>query len=86
MPCKVVTKNFDRPDSHTLKVYRDGGGYETLRQVLASLTPTDVMEEIKRSNLRGRGGAGCPQGGVRGVGGAGGRGDGVEAGVGAGGE
>ncbi len=62
MPCKVVTKNFDRPDSHTLKVYRDGGGYETLRQVLASRTPKDVMDEIKRSNLRGRGGAGFPTG------------------------
>jgi len=62
MPCRLVTKNFDRPGSHTLKVYAAGGGYETLRKVLASRTPREVMEEIKRSNLRGRGGAGFPTG------------------------
>jgi len=62
MPVKVITKNFDRPGSHTLKVYREGGGYETLRKVLATRTPKEVREEIKRSNLRGRGGAGFPTG------------------------
>lgn len=62
MPCRVVTKNFARPDSYTLKVYREGGGYEALREVLASRTPKEVMEEVKRSNLRGRGGAGFPTG------------------------
>ncbi len=59
---KLVTKNFGRPDSHTLKVYREGGGYETFRKVLATRTPKEVMEEVKRSNLRGRGGAGFPTG------------------------
>ncbi|NOY53013.1 MAG: NADH-quinone oxidoreductase subunit NuoF [Deltaproteobacteria bacterium] len=62
MSIKLVTRNFDRPDSHTLRVYREGGGYETLRKVLATRTPQEVVEEVKRSNLRGRGGAGFPTG------------------------
>lgn len=59
---KVLTKNFDKPDSHKIQVYERDGGYETLREVLASWVPEQVTEEVKRSNLRGRGGAGFPTG------------------------
>jgi len=59
---KILTKNFDKPGSHTLKVYEEGGGYEALRTVLSSWTPEQVAAEVKRSNLRGRGGAGFPTG------------------------
>jgi len=59
---KVLTANFDKPGSHTLPVYERGGGYKTLRSVLASRSPEEVILEVKRSNLRGRGGAGFPTG------------------------
>jgi NADH-quinone oxidoreductase subunit F len=62
MTLQVVTKNFEKPDSHTLNVYEEGGGYKTLQKVLSSRSPQEVLEEVKRSNLRGRGGAGFPTG------------------------
>lgn len=49
-------------NSHTLEVYRKNGGYEALRTVLNSMSPADVIEEVKKSALRGRGGAGFPTG------------------------
>ena len=38
------------------------GGYQALARVLKKMTPEEVLEEIKRSNLRGRGGGGFPAG------------------------
>ncbi|MER3430142.1 MAG: NADH-quinone oxidoreductase subunit F [Blastocatellia bacterium] len=48
-------------DGHSLNVYRETGGYKSLEKALA-LSPADVIEEVKRSALRGRGGAGFPTG------------------------
>ena len=49
--------------SHTLESYRKIGGYTVLERILKEgLSPTDVIDEIKKSNLRGRGGAGFPTG------------------------
>ncbi|HEV2706033.1 MAG TPA: NADH-quinone oxidoreductase subunit NuoF [Pyrinomonadaceae bacterium] len=48
--------------SHTLDVYRKNGGYEALRLVLERMSPDDVIAEVKKSALRGRGGAGFPTG------------------------
>lgn len=45
----------------TLKNYRERGGYEALRKALG-MEPTAIREEVKRSGLRGRGGAGFPTG------------------------
>lgn len=42
--------------------YRKDGGYQVLEKVLRLFKPLDVIEEIKRSGLRGRGGAGFPTG------------------------
>jgi NADH-quinone oxidoreductase subunit F len=50
------------PDSHTLAAYKKAGGYETLRAVLTKKTPQDVIDVVKASGLRGRGGAGFPTG------------------------
>ena len=51
------------PDSHTLAVYREQGGYATLEEVLRKpWAPEDVTAEVKESGLRGRGGAGFPTG------------------------
>ena len=49
-------------NSHTLDVYRTHGGYEALKKVLTRMTPDDVINEVKKSALRGRGGAGFPTG------------------------
>lgn len=49
-------------NSHTLEVYRKNGGYEALKKVLDSMSPDDVIGELKKSALRGRGGAGFPTG------------------------
>jgi NADH-quinone oxidoreductase subunit F len=51
-----------RLDSHTLERYEASGGYEALRKALASMTPEQVHDEVKASNLRGRGGANFPCG------------------------
>jgi NADH-quinone oxidoreductase subunit F len=52
--------------SHTLRVYREHGGYEALTKALqgelGGLSPAQVIEEVKGSGLRGRGGAGFPTG------------------------
>lgn len=48
--------------SRTLDVYRRNGGYEALQKVLNGMSPDDVIGEVKKSALRGRGGAGFPTG------------------------
>lgn len=58
---KVLSKNFGLDNSHTLKVYQSTGGYGTLAKLFAS-KPEDIIEEVKTSGLRGRGGAGFPTG------------------------
>jgi NADH-quinone oxidoreductase subunit F len=49
-------------NSASLEVYRANGGYEALRKVLDGMSPDDVIGEVKKSALRGRGGAGFPTG------------------------
>jgi NADH-quinone oxidoreductase subunit F len=58
---KILTRNFERPDSHTLAVYRQSGGYTALERA-RQMAPADIVEEVKKSNLRGLGGAGFPTG------------------------
>jgi NADH-quinone oxidoreductase subunit F len=50
-----------RPGQNTFEVYQQHGGYEQLKRAL-ELAPSTVTEEVKKSNLRGRGGAGFPTG------------------------
>jgi NADH-quinone oxidoreductase subunit F len=52
----------NKPDSHKIDGYEADGGYETARQVLTEMTPQAVIEEVKASGIRGRGGAGFPTG------------------------
>jgi NADH-quinone oxidoreductase subunit F len=58
---KIVTKNFGVVGSHKLSVYRERGGWQALTKAL-SMTPAAILDEVKRSNLRGRGGAGFSTG------------------------
>jgi NADH-quinone oxidoreductase subunit F len=54
---KTITRNWGKPGSHTLEAYRNSGGYSGLRKAL-QMSPAQITEEVKKSNLRGRGGAG----------------------------
>src|SRR5499427_1760884 len=54
---KIVTRNFGVPDSHKLSVYTQRGGFQAFRKAL-TMAPGALVDEVKKSNLRGRGGAG----------------------------
>ena len=58
----VLLANVGQPDSFTRRVYEQRGGYQALRKVLKSSAPKEVIETVKSSGLRGRGGAGFPTG------------------------
>jgi NADH-quinone oxidoreductase subunit F len=57
----ILTRNFARSDAHTLGAYLETGGYQAWAKAQA-MEPTAILEEVKRSNLRGLGGAGFPTG------------------------
>ncbi|MEE3136184.1 MAG: NADH-quinone oxidoreductase subunit F, partial [Candidatus Neomarinimicrobiota bacterium] len=57
----VLTEHIGQPDCHTLSFYKSIGGYTALEKVL-KLNSEDVTQEVKDSNLRGRGGAGFSTG------------------------
>lgn len=58
-----LTRNI-QPDRVPLdiKAVKRAGGYEALRKALKSMTPAEVTDTVKRSDLKGRGGAGFPTG------------------------
>ncbi len=58
MPELIVTKNLDVPGIDTIDVYRKHGGYEALAKALKEYQPEDIVDLVKKSGLRGRGGAG----------------------------
>ncbi len=57
----VLLRNVGVENVRSLDVYRSRGGYKAAEKAL-QMTPDDVVEEVKRANLRGRGGAGFPAG------------------------
>ncbi|MBI5213909.1 MAG: NADH-quinone oxidoreductase subunit NuoF [Nitrospirae bacterium] len=58
---KVLLKNIENPNSADIAGYIKTGGYKALSKAL-ELKPSDIIDEVKRSGLRGRGGAGFPTG------------------------
>ncbi|MGC8959467.1 MAG: NADH-quinone oxidoreductase subunit F, partial [Chloroflexia bacterium] len=59
---RVVLRNCGVINPQSIEEYIAVGGYQALAKVLSSMTPEQVIEEVKRSGLRGRGGAGFPTG------------------------
>ena len=59
---KIFTQHNNEKNCHTLAFYKKQGGYKQARKALKKWEPDDLIEEIKASNLRGRGGAGFPTG------------------------
>jgi len=56
----VISRLFGVPDAHKIDVYVQHDGYKGLERALKEYTAEQVVEEVKKSNLRGRGGAGFP--------------------------
>jgi len=59
---KLLLANDHIPGIQSYEVYRANGGYRSVEKALKSMSPEDVVEEVKKSGLRGRGGAGFPTG------------------------
>ena len=59
---KVMLEFADDPAQKTLEGYRNNGGYQALEKALREMKPEEVTEEVVKSELRGRGGAGFPTG------------------------
>jgi len=59
---KIVLENCGKINAESIEEYIAVGGYEALAKVLTEMTPLEVISEIRKSGLRGRGGAGYPTG------------------------
>ncbi|MBM3317220.1 MAG: NADH-quinone oxidoreductase subunit NuoF [Candidatus Eisenbacteria bacterium] len=59
---RIVLRNCGVIDPESIAEYEAAGGYEALRKALFEMTPAAIIEEMKASLLRGRGGAGFPTG------------------------
>jgi NADH-quinone oxidoreductase subunit F len=58
----VISKRWGIPNSTKIDVFLQNDGYKALEKALKQMTPESIIDEMKKSNLRGRGGAGFPTG------------------------
>ncbi|MFQ6082449.1 MAG: NADH-quinone oxidoreductase subunit NuoF [Candidatus Aminicenantia bacterium] len=59
---KVLTKNLEVENLSNIEVYLKYNGYQALKKAIFKMTPEQILQEVKKANLRGRGGAGFPAG------------------------
>jgi NADH-quinone oxidoreductase subunit F len=62
MARKILLEHDDVPGIETFEVYRKLGGYRSVEKALKTMSPEQIVEEVQKSGLRGRGGAGFPTG------------------------
>ncbi|MBD3380665.1 MAG: NADH-quinone oxidoreductase subunit NuoF [candidate division Zixibacteria bacterium] len=62
MEKKLLFANIDDPKQPEIDTYISKGGYESFKKVIKEMKPEEVIEEVKKSGIRGRGGAGFPAG------------------------
>ena len=59
---KILTDKINIPGIETFEVYRKNGGYAAVEKAIKKMSPDEIVEEVKKSGIRGRGGAGFPMG------------------------
>lgn len=59
---RILMANTDKPGQCGIEAYERNGGYRAVRKAIPSIKPDELIEMVKQSGLRGRGGAGFPTG------------------------
>jgi NADH-quinone oxidoreductase subunit F len=62
MPGLILLRHREIENLNQLKFYQEAGGFEAFKRIVTSVPPEEVIETVKASGLRGRGGAGFPTG------------------------